>query len=63
MNRDPDERMLGIQKMTRAACAALRAIFDAADLETEIERIGAAEEMLARLRDELDELERDSSPA
>jgi hypothetical protein len=61
MDRDPDGRMAEIQRKSRAAGAALRRIFAAADLAAEIDAIGVAEELLLGLRAELDELERESS--
>ncbi len=61
MDRDPEERVERIQQRTRAACAALRSIFGARDLGEELERIGHAEALLERLRQELVELERESN--
>jgi hypothetical protein len=61
MDRDPEERVARIQRSTREACAALRSIFGAHDLGEELERIGHAEEMLERLRHDLDELEGEST--
>jgi hypothetical protein len=61
MDRDPDGRMAEIQHMSRVACAALRRIFAAPSLAAELEAIGVAEELLGRLRAELDDLEREST--
>lgn len=57
MDRDHPDDWLRIERTTREACAALRSIFEARHLADELDRIGAAEALLARLRAELEELE------
>jgi hypothetical protein len=63
MDREAPEHWNRIERTTREVCAALRAIFETASLSDELERIGIAEELLARLRGELDELDQLSAAA